>query len=172
MEKVGKVKIPFHSIDFAAMELLQRQSTPSQEQGEWHHQALPQGLHSASQHHTTLILNCVCEHLCSISVYFVHLFARCVLRYLLLCFMPFQLMKAFIGTLHFQRARKPVFSWSLDKDCPRRRHDFGQGSSLQLRVILGTWLRTISCPHSQQLGNNRCLRHAGETGPHLTTDPL
>ena len=43
-------------------------------------QALPQGLHSVSQHHTTLVLNCVCEHLCSISIYFVHLLARCVPR--------------------------------------------------------------------------------------------
>ena len=98
------------------------------------------------------------------------LLASSVLRYLLLCLMPFQLTKAFIGTLPFQRARKPLFSWSVDKDCPRKRHGFGQGSSLQLRVILGTWLRTISCPCSQQLGNNRCLRHAGETGPHLTAE--
>ena len=53
-----------------------------------------------------IALNWVREHLCFISIYFVHLLARCVLRYMLLHFTPFQLIKGFIRTLYFQTARK------------------------------------------------------------------
>lgn len=42
---------------------------------------LTRELHLASQHQTATALNCVCEHLCFILIYFVHLLARCVLRY-------------------------------------------------------------------------------------------
>ena len=42
---------------------------------------LPWEPHSASQHHVVIALNCVCEHLCFISIYFVRPLARCVLRY-------------------------------------------------------------------------------------------
>ena len=38
----------------------------------------PQDLHLASQHQAFLALNHVCEHLCFISTYFVHLLGRCV----------------------------------------------------------------------------------------------
>ena len=40
-----------------------------------------QGTTSASQHQAAITLNCVCEHLCFISTYFVYLVTRCVLRY-------------------------------------------------------------------------------------------
>ena len=52
---------------------LSRESSPAQ-------LLLPK-LHSAFQHQATRALNCICEHLCFISIYFVHLLARCVLRY-------------------------------------------------------------------------------------------
>ena len=57
-----------------------------------------------TQHQVALAMNCVCEYLCFISVYFVHPLARCVLRELLVCSTPFQFTKGFIGTLHFQIA--------------------------------------------------------------------
>ncbi|CAD7671529.1 unnamed protein product [Nyctereutes procyonoides] len=38
-------------------------------------------LHSASQHQAAIALNCVSEHLCSLSIYFVHLLAKCVLNF-------------------------------------------------------------------------------------------
>ena len=41
---------------------------------------LPQELRSASQLQTAIALNCVCEHLCFISFYFVHPLVRYVLR--------------------------------------------------------------------------------------------
>ena len=62
---------------------------------------LPGEPHSASQHQASIALNCVCEHLCSVSIYFMHPLARCVLRQLLLCFMPFRLTQGFIGILYF-----------------------------------------------------------------------
>ena len=37
---------------------------------------LPRELRSASQHQATIALDCVHEHLCFISVYFVHLLVR------------------------------------------------------------------------------------------------
>ncbi|CAD7693952.1 unnamed protein product [Nyctereutes procyonoides] len=43
-------------------------------------QRLPRELHSASQPQTARALNCVCEHLCLISIYFVHPLAKCILR--------------------------------------------------------------------------------------------
>lgn len=42
---------------------------------------LPKELHWASKHQASRALNYVCNHLCSVSVYFVHLLARWVLRY-------------------------------------------------------------------------------------------
>ena len=42
---------------------------------------LPWEPHSASKHQIVRALNCVCEHLCFISICFVHPLARCVLRY-------------------------------------------------------------------------------------------
>lgn len=47
--------------------------------------------HWASQRQAARVLNCVYEHLCFISVYSVHLLARCALRnWMLLHFIPFQ----------------------------------------------------------------------------------
>lgn len=43
-----------------------------------------------------------CEQLCCISVYFVHLLERCVLRQLLLHFMQFRITKGFIAMPYFQ----------------------------------------------------------------------
>ncbi|EPY73163.1 mitochondrial folate transporter/carrier [Camelus ferus] len=51
------------------------------QQREWQHQLLSWELHSASQHQAAIALNCVCEHLCFIWIYFVHPLARCVLSY-------------------------------------------------------------------------------------------
>ncbi|CAD7679313.1 unnamed protein product [Nyctereutes procyonoides] len=42
---------------------------------------LPRKPHWASQQQTTGALNCVCEHLCFILIYMVHLLARCVLKF-------------------------------------------------------------------------------------------
>ncbi|CAD7688752.1 unnamed protein product [Nyctereutes procyonoides] len=53
-----------------------RSSTQPEHQ-EWCQQAPYQG--TASQHQATTVLNYVCEHLCFISIYFVHMLARCVL---------------------------------------------------------------------------------------------
>ena len=58
------------------------------------HQELP---HSASQHQSATDLNCVWEHACSISIYFVHPLARCVSRELFLQFTPFCLTKVSQG---------------------------------------------------------------------------
>lgn len=41
-------------------------------------QLLPREPHSAS---SPIALNCICEHLCCILIYVVHLLARCVLKY-------------------------------------------------------------------------------------------
>ena len=41
----------------------------------------PGELHSASRHQAAVALNCVCERLCCIWIYFVHPLAGCVLRY-------------------------------------------------------------------------------------------
>lgn len=41
---------------------------------------LPLKLHSACQHRTTIALKGVCEHVCFVSMYFVHPLARCFLR--------------------------------------------------------------------------------------------
>lgn len=43
--------------------------------------SFPQELQTAAQHQAAIVLNCVYEHLCFLSVYFVHLLARCNLRY-------------------------------------------------------------------------------------------
>ena len=50
------------------------------ERREWHSQAPFREPHLASQHPAAAALNCVCEHLCFISIYSVHLLSRCVLR--------------------------------------------------------------------------------------------
>ena len=47
--------------------------------------SIPPELHSASQYQTTIALNCVCEHLCFISVYTVHIHRQDVVVQLLLC---------------------------------------------------------------------------------------
>ena len=67
-----------------------RGSAHPERRWEWHRQAPSQDLHSAS---VAKALNCVCKHLCFISIYFVHALARCVLRYLLLCLHHFGLWK-------------------------------------------------------------------------------
>ena len=72
-----KAKIAF-SICFAVSRCNRGGMRP--EQQEWHFQAPSLGTTlslSASSHHA---LNCVCEHQCFISIYFVHPLARCVLR--------------------------------------------------------------------------------------------
>ena len=69
-------------------------------------QLLPWKTNSASQYPAAIALNCVCEHLCFISVYFVYLLGRCVLEELLIHFTPLQLMKGFIGMLYFQTAKE------------------------------------------------------------------
>ena len=66
------------------------------------------GNYAVSQHQTTVALDCVWEHLSFIPADFVHPWARCVLRQLLLHFTPFQLKKGFTGKLCFRRAGKPV----------------------------------------------------------------
>lgn len=88
---------------------------------------LPRTPHSAAQHQTARALNCVREHLCFISTYFVHPLARRVLGYQksrgevmfwfwerskhffpmnewprLLRRRPFGLMKGFIGVFSFR----------------------------------------------------------------------
>jgi len=60
-------------------ETLRSQHTPDSTCGAA--QLLPRELHSASQGQATIVLNCVCEHLCFISIYFVRPLARCVLMY-------------------------------------------------------------------------------------------
>ena len=77
---------------------------------ERHLQLLPWKLDGASQHHVATALKCVCEYLCFISIYFVYPLARCVLRKLLLRFVPFQLRKCLIGTLCFWIAGPPVIN--------------------------------------------------------------
>lgn len=57
---------------------LQRQCLPHA--WEWHSQAPSLKLHSASQHAVTIVFSCVCEHLCFLSVYFVHSLARYILE--------------------------------------------------------------------------------------------
>lgn len=53
------------------------------EQQERPRQAAAQEFHSASQPQATITLNCVYEHLCFISTYFVHLLAKRTLRSIL-----------------------------------------------------------------------------------------
>lgn len=69
---------------------------------------------SASSCHT---LNCVCEHLCFISIYFVHLLARSVLRKPLLHFTLFQLT-VFIRTICFQDGRGYLYSTGMKPKLP------------------------------------------------------
>ena len=49
------------------------------EKQEWHHQ--PSSPRNYTKHQATIALNCVCEHLCFISTYFVHLLASCILSH-------------------------------------------------------------------------------------------
>lgn len=79
---------------------------------------LPREPRPASLHQAAIALTCVCEDLYFISIYFVHLLARCVLRWLLLCFTSFWLAKGFMGWLYFQIAgetgnRSWVKCWSV-----------------------------------------------------------
>ena len=103
-KKRRKAKIAFR-VCFAAA-CVQAADT---EQWEWRHQTPSLG--TASQHQAARVLNCVCEHQCFISIYFVHPLARCVLRPLLLQFMPFLLVEVFIGgMLYFGTAGKTCTS--------------------------------------------------------------
>lgn len=74
-EKKRKVKIAI-SICFAAS-CFTNSTHPEQE--EWHHQAPSLGIALSISPSNPIDLNCVCEHLCFISTYFVHLLTRCVL---------------------------------------------------------------------------------------------
>ena len=57
--------------------ILEAAGNPSSESGTT--KLLPQELHSASQHQATIALNCACEHLYFILIYFVYPLASCVL---------------------------------------------------------------------------------------------
>ena len=71
-----KEKITF-SVHFAAIHLEAGCTTPLHpQQG----RASSRKPHAESLHQSTTALNCVCEPLCFILIYFVHLLARCVLR--------------------------------------------------------------------------------------------
>lgn len=74
-------------------------------QQEWPHQAPSWEPHSVSAS-SAIALSCVCQHLYFISIYIVHLLVKCVLRWLLLHFIPFQLTKVFIRMLYFQSRGK------------------------------------------------------------------
>lgn len=94
---------------------------------------LPKELHWASPHQASRALNYVCNHLCFVSVYFVHFLYRWVLRYqkslrkvifsiwkcsklspyklmvtALSILYQFQLRKSFTGMLYFWKLQKPV----------------------------------------------------------------
>lgn len=58
-------------------ELLQRQWAPGTARVAPPSELLPRDLHSARQHQAATALNCVCEYLCFISIYFVKLFFGC-----------------------------------------------------------------------------------------------
>ena len=75
-KKMQKAKITF--IVCSAGASGEASSTLNSERGTA--QLPPQKRHWASQHQATIALNCVCEPLCLISIYLVHLLARCVLR--------------------------------------------------------------------------------------------
>jgi len=74
-----KVKSKKSSQSSFCIKPLQRQQTLSSEHGPT--KLLPQELQSASQHQAMLVLNHVCEHLCFISIDFVHSLAECILKY-------------------------------------------------------------------------------------------
>ena len=109
--KKGK-KWKWHSVFASQQAFIEAAHTQSCRNGTT--QLLLWKIYSASQHQAAIALNCVCEHLCFISVYFVYLLVRCVLEELLLHFTSLQLMKGFIGMLYFQIAKETwIFkSWS------------------------------------------------------------
>lgn len=73
----------------------------------WHHRAPSPG--TTSQQQATVAFRFVWVHPCFISIYFVLLWARCVLRWLVLQFTLFWLMKTFIRMFYFWIVwRKPV----------------------------------------------------------------
>lgn len=76
LRKKGNGKIP-RSFGFAT-NCSRRSVHPSSKSGPA--KLPPCELHSAYQHQVSIALNCVCEHLCFISVYFVHPLARCIVR--------------------------------------------------------------------------------------------
>lgn len=76
-EKWWKIKVAF-SIDFI-VSLPGGSAHPGQQEGP--HRAPSQDPHTASRRPPTRALNCVCAHLCFISIDSMHLLAGCVLRY-------------------------------------------------------------------------------------------
>ena len=64
-----------------------------------------------SQHQAIVALNCVCEHLCFILVYFVYLLTRRFLRSLILRFIPFWLMKGFTRILLSESGGNLQIDW-------------------------------------------------------------
>ena len=98
---------------------------------------LPWELHSVSQPQVARALDCVCEHLCPVLIYFAYLLARYVLRYqkifrevtfwvwecskmfpyqlrvIASLLLPFQLKNGFIQTLYFQMAEETCISFRL-----------------------------------------------------------
>ena len=70
--------------------------------------------HSASHSPAATTLNCACEHMCFISVYFVPPLTRCVLRSLLFALLLFG-YKEFTGTLCFQIASEPELEFQRHK---------------------------------------------------------
>ena len=87
-ERRWKAKIALFVLQWA---LAEAAGTLSRESGTT--KLLPWELHAVSQHQAPIAVDCVCEHLGFRWVYFMCLLARCVLRKLLLHFMPFQLKR-------------------------------------------------------------------------------
>ena len=67
-----------HSTFVSAGAITEGESTMSSKSGRA--KLIPWKLHSAPQHHAAIALNCVCEHLCFISIYSVYPLARRVIR--------------------------------------------------------------------------------------------
>ena len=63
------------------MQQSQHRSSTPQGSGSGPAKLLPQEPNSASQHQAAIALNRVCEHLSFMSICFMHLLARCVLKY-------------------------------------------------------------------------------------------
>ena len=87
--------------------------TPSSESG---NKLQLQELHSPTQHQAAL--NFACEHLCVISIYFVHLLARCVPK--VTAFFALCLLKVSYKCSTLKKWGKPVlydlnYMWNLKK---------------------------------------------------------